>query len=255
MTKKPRKAKTKSEVAGKEFLQQAFHEQQESLLANLRLSAASITHDGKRGDVDEQHFIGVLRSYLPDRYRVDSGIAIDSRGRTSDQLDVVIYDRQYTPTLLDQKSHKYVPAEAIYGVLEVKPVIDKRYLEYTGGKAASVRRLLRTSVAIAHAGGRYAPKPHVDILAGVIAPHVEWADGFGATFLKIHAKLTGDRRVDCGVVVDGHSFDVFNGDGTYTFDRGNNALVFWLFRLLQKLQSLGTVPAIDWNAYAAQLSR
>jgi hypothetical protein len=54
--------------------------------------------------------------------------------------------------------------------------------------------------------------------------------------------------------VAGHSFDVFDGSVSYAVSEGSNALVFFLFRLLNKLQSLGTVPAIDWNAYAEQLS-
>ena len=249
------KTKTVSKIDGKKFLQEAFQRQQKLLMEKFELSAVSITHDGKRGDVDEQHFIELLRCYLPHRYCVDSAIAIDNQGHTSDQLDVVIYDRQYTPTLLDQKDHKYVPAEAIYGVLEVKPIIDKEYLEYAADKVASVRKLVRTSVAITHDGGKYPPKPHFETLAGIVAPKIGWTDGFGKAFLKIHTKLTGERRVDLGVAVAGHSFDIFNDDGKHTFGRGDNALVFSLFRLLQKLQSLGTVPAIDWNAYAAQLSR
>lgn len=103
------------------------------------------------------HSSGVC-CYLPKRYAVDSAIVIDSNGRTSDQLDVVIYDPQYTPTLLDQYDHKYVPAEAVYAVMEVKPTVNKGYLDYAGKKAASVRRLKRTSIPIPHAGGTYRPQ-------------------------------------------------------------------------------------------------
>lgn len=134
-------AKKSSLYCGKKFLQQAFHKEQGILMAALELSEASITHDGKRGEVDEKHFIDILRKYLPDRYAVDSAIIIDSNGHTSDQIDVVIYDHQYTPTLLDQKDHKYVPAEAVYGIFEVKPIINKTYLIYTADKASSVRSL------------------------------------------------------------------------------------------------------------------
>lgn len=36
-------------------------------------------------------------------------------------LVVVVFDRQYTPTLLDNDKHRYVPAEAVYAVFECKP--------------------------------------------------------------------------------------------------------------------------------------
>ena len=65
-----------------------------------------------------------------------------------DQIDIIIYNAQYTPTLLDQQDHRYVTAEAVYCVLEVKPLISKTYLNYAGDKAKSVRALERTSIAI-----------------------------------------------------------------------------------------------------------
>jgi hypothetical protein len=106
------KAKRMSELHGKQFLRDAFREQQSVLEKQLALAAASITHDGKFGEVTEKHIISILRQYLPHRYSVDSAIVIDQTGRTSDQIDIVIYDKQYTPTILDQQDHRYVPAEA-----------------------------------------------------------------------------------------------------------------------------------------------
>jgi hypothetical protein len=253
-TKIPSGAKRVSETKGKKFLQEAFYHQQRVLLDNLTLAEKSITHHGKRGEVTERHFITILRAYLPKRYAVDSAIVIDSTGRTSDQMDVVIYDPQYTPTLLDQHDHKYVTAEAVYAVMEVKPTVNKTYLEYAGKKAASVRRLKRTSIPIPHAGGTYPPKPLFEIVAGLIAPNIEWADGFGTTFLGHHSALQKQSRLECVLAVNNASFDIFDTSVNHTVLPGNNALVFFLFRLLQKLQSLGTVPAICWNTYASQLA-
>jgi hypothetical protein len=140
-------------------------------------------------------------------------------------------------------------------VFECKPKINKYYLEYAAEKAESVRRLKRTSVPIPHAGGSYPPKPLFDIIAGILATEVEWKDGFGTSFEECYAELTGLRKLDCGLAVDGHCFDTFAANSTFTFCKTENALVFFLFRLLNQLQSLGTVPAINWNAYASQLSK
>ena len=96
-----------------------------------RLRPGALDYDAGR--------VGGLRKYLPNRYAVAQGIVVDSNGATSDQIDIIIFDPQYTPTLLDQQSHRFVPAEAVYGVLEAKPVISKQNLEYAGDKAASVR--------------------------------------------------------------------------------------------------------------------
>jgi hypothetical protein len=243
--------KNQSVNNGKQFIQDSFAAQQAVLKAQLDLSRKSITHMGERGEVDERHVIQILRQYLPDRYSVESGIVIDSGGGTSDQIDVIIFDRQYTPTLLDQHQHKYIPAEAVYAVFEAKPTIDKGYLEYSAEKAKSVRTLRRTSLPVVHSDGIKPPKPLFDIPAGIIAAEIDWKDGFGETFKENHALLTKEGKLDCGLAVSGHAFDSFNGN--YAFACGKNALIFFLFRLLQKLQSLGTVPVIDWNAYANQL--
>lgn len=247
------KAKDVSSMDGKAFLQQSFAMQQAMLKTQLEMSSVSITHNGTMGDVNEKHFIDMIRNYLPDRYAVDTGIVIDSNGKTSDQIDVVIFDNQYTPTLLDQQNHRFIPAESVYAVFEVKPHIDKVFLKYAGEKAESVRILHRTSVKIYHAGGVYPAKPHFDIIAGIVATNISWADNFGNAFNNALSEMTGTKRIDCGLAVSGASFDTFNDDHSFTFGPPQNALVYFLFRLLQKLQSLGTVPAIDWNAYAKGL--
>ncbi len=247
------KAKDASKIDGKAFLQQSFSMQQAMLKTQLEMSSASITHNGTMGDVNEKHFIEMIRKYLPDRYAVDTGIVIDSNGKTSDQIDVVVFDNQYTPTLLDQQDHRFIPAESVYAVFEVKPHIDKVYLEYAGKKAESVRTLHRTSVPIPHAGGFHPAKAHFEIIAGIVATRISWADNFGVSFISALSQLTDIQRIDCGLAVSGASFDTFNNDDSFTFGPSQNALVYFLFRLLQKLQSLGTVPAIDWNAYAKQL--
>lgn len=237
-----------------QFLREAFATEQDCLLVNLRASSR-ITHAGDRGEVNEQYFIDFLRKYLPNRYTVEKAIVIDSTGRVSDSIDVVVFDRQYTPTLLDSDKHRYVPAEAVYAVFECKPKIDKGYLEYAAQKAASVRRLKRTSVAIPHAGGQYGPKKHFDIVAGILAIDVAWADGLGESFHAVHRALPDKHHaLDCGFAASGSSFDTFAGVDSYVFGPPDNALAHFAFRLLFKLQSLGTVPGVDWMAYADQLS-
>ena len=88
-----------SKTRGMEFLQRAFASEQSCLVAKLR-SSDRIVHDGDRGEVNEQFFIEVLRNYLPNRYTVHKATILDSEGQVSDSIDVVVHDRQYTPTLM-----------------------------------------------------------------------------------------------------------------------------------------------------------
>jgi len=247
------KAKEKSKVDGKKFLRSAFAAEQEVLSVQLKLSSESITHDGVMGDVNEQHFIEVLRKYLPNRYGVDNAIVIDSNGTTSEQIDIVIYDPQYTPTLLDQHDHRFIPAESVYAVFEVKPTINKSYLEYAAEKAESVRVLERTSVPITHIGGEPIIKELFPILSGIIATTIDWSEGFSSeAFIRNNNSLIDLQTLDCGLSVTGGCFDMFEGEMKVGPTR--NSLAYFIFRLLQKLNSLGTVPAVDWNKYAMVMS-
>jgi hypothetical protein len=246
-------AKEASDIDGRRFLREAFEAQQEVLRLQLELSSKSITHSGVMGAVNEDYFVDVLRSYLPNRYAVSKGIVVDSNGATSDQIDVVIFDRQYTPTLLDQQSHRFIPAEAVYCVIEVKPTLNKEYLEYAGEKAASVRRLERTSVPIVHAGGEHPARALIPITAGVIGANVDWRDGCSSeAFKQTLASLTADCALDCGVALSDRAFDTYGGYLTLSEQTGS--LAAFLFRLLHRLQGLGTVPAVDWSKYGAVLS-
>lgn len=229
------------------WLREAFAKVQVNLRAQMALASQSISHAGTMGSVNEEHWLDLFRSYLPNRYDVATGIVIDSKGRRSDQIDVVIFDRHFTPTLLDQKNHRYIPAEAVYALFECKPTIDKAYIEYAQDKAASVRRMERTSVAISHAGGTFKPKEPFRILAGLLAPQAAWADGLGDAFRR---NLSADpiKMLDCGCALESGCFDRHDGGLLVSADQG--ALMLFLFRLLARLQSLGSVPAIDWAAYA-----
>lgn len=239
---------------GRSQLRKSFAAAQEVLERQLKLSVVSIPHGGVKGSVSEKHVIDTFRAYLPNRYQVCSAIVLDSNGSTSDQIDVVIFDEQYTPTMLDQQDHRFVPAEAVYAVFEVNPTINRKYLLYAAEKAHSVRKLQRTSIEVQHAGGVFPPKPLFPIVAGIVGIDVEWEEGLGSAFLRTYRNLLNTRVLDCGFAVCGYGFDNYARGTSPTVFAGKGSLASFVFRFLGKLQSLGTVPAVDWSRYARILS-
>jgi hypothetical protein len=78
-----------------------------------------------------------------------------------------------------------------------------------------------------------------------------WPGGLGPAFQKAWDSLSDSRQLDCGLALSAGCFDSYDGKHMIYADTGPMAR--FLFRLLQKLQPLGTVPAVDWNAYGKVL--
>jgi hypothetical protein len=231
---------------------------QARLEGGLRGDRAAITHPGARGEASEEDWLRILNDHLPRRYQADRAFVIDSDGDCSDYIDVVIYDRQYSPFLYNQANQRYVPAESVYGVLEVKQNLSRDHVLYAGEKAASVRRLHRTTAPIPYAEGAYRPRPLPRILAGILTYESSWTPPFGQPFLNTLAELPPDSQLDVGCALLHGAFEVRYPDGNnveLTVVEGRRSLVQFLLRLLKQLQPVATVPAIDYQAYLARLER
>ena len=220
-----------------------FEHLQDQLLVTLG-AADLTTHPGTKGADSELKWRDALAAFLPWRYQVASAFVVDINGRRSEQLDAVIYDRQYSPLLFNIGGELHVPAESVYCVLEVKPELDKAYLGYAGDKVESVRVLERTNRQIHHAGGVYEePLEPFTILGGIVTRKMGWASGFGAPFRDAWDGLEGDRALDIGCALEAGSFER-RDDGTLRIEE-TDVLMSFLMGLLAKLSGMRTVPAID----------
>lgn len=234
--------------------------QQRRLLTELDTNPCVHEHPTDLGDATELNWIGVLQDFLPSRYQVAKARVLDSNNRMSQQLDIVVFDRQYCPLWLkgEGTSH-YIPAESVYAVFEVKQDLNKGNLDYASKKIASVRRLHRTNAPIVHAGGEVRePKPPLEIIGGILAGRSRWQDPLGRNFEKAVTAEPKRRRLDIGCALLHGSFDVVRDpktDEIVSIDRSQAdvSLIFFLMRLFHRLQRLGTVPAIELDEYARKL--
>lgn len=174
-------------------------------------------------------------------------------GTKAEQIDVIIYDRQYSYLVLKHNETFLIPAESVYAVFEVKQSLNKGYMEYAQHKTESVRKLKRTSVAIKHAGGKYDPKPLHKIVAGLLTTTSDWAES--STIDNIANNLSENelKRLDMICCVAAGTFVCDRGDKTISYCDKSKSLVYFLLKVLGKLQEIGTVPAIDYNAYAQKI--
>lgn len=235
-------------------LKEIFIGLQEQMATKLRVNRVTLHHPGTKGDSFEVNWIEWLRNYLPKRYSVDKAFVIDCESHFSDQIDVVIYDRQYSPFVFNQDGALYIPAESVYAVFEVKPELSKVYIEYAGAKAESVRVLNRTSAPIVHAGGCYNPKPHSKILAGILTLTSTWNPALGQSFDESVNRLNEVQMLDIGCVLESGSFHV-NNSKTINIVKSSpeESLISFFLTLLIEIQKLGTTPAMDITCYAKAL--
>ena len=144
-----------------------------------------------------------------------------------------------------------IPAEAVYAVFESKQEANASYIEYAQKKAASVRRLQRTSAEVMTIDGlrRAMPQP---ILAGFLAFESGWKSDVAEYLGKALVKDQGDGRLDVGCIA---AYGTFGCGGTdcQTTNEHDKAVTSFLLDLITKLQKIGTAPAIDMTAYAVWL--
>lgn len=241
---------------GKIDLKQFFLEFQEGMTHSLNISRKHIQHPGSKGDATETEWITWLSKYLPKRYQVDKAFVVDCNGDISEQIDIVIYDKQYTPFVFHHSNVIYVPAESVYAVFEVKQDLDKNNLLYACDKIASVRKLKRTSAKIFHAGGEIAkPKPPFQIIGGILTSASTWSPALGDAFESIIKDLDDDHFIDMGCSLQDGAFLIKKCDGSITISRStqDENLLFFFLNLFMELQKKGTVPAMDVLEYAKVL--
>jgi len=222
---------------------------------HLRLETCrkSFGHPGTKGDASEKVWLELLEKYLPKRYQASTAHIVDSTGAFSDQIDVVIYDRQYTPFIFNYQGQLIIPAESVYAIFEAKQSIDFTNVTYAQDKVESVRKLHRTSLPIPHAGGTYAAKPLNPIFGGILTFESEWSPPLGTSLLNALGSLQGDARIDIGCVA-AHGYFNFNSQAsTYDVFTGVKPATAFLFKLISQLQTCATVPMIDISAYSKWL--
>lgn len=210
-------------------------------------------HPVTKGDASEAIWLGLLQDYLPERYRARRAVVVDSAGHFSQQIDIVIFDRQYSPFVFHQDGIDVVPAESVYAVFEAKQSLGPQELTYAQDKAASVRVLTRTSLPVPHVSGIAEPKPLAPILAGVLTLESAWKPPLGDPLLYRLADRQGDHALDLGCIA-AHGHFMRDAGGSYRAENSTTAATAFLFELIARLQALATVPMIDVRAYASWLN-
>jgi hypothetical protein len=230
---------------------------QTEMVAKLRNTRSNIKHPTAKGNVTESSWRALLDKYLPKRYAVETAFVIDSDGTISEQIDLVIFDRHFSPFLFHGDGACYIPAESVYAVFEIKQEASNANLLYAAKKAQSVRKLKRTSVSITHAGGKHSPVAPKEIIAGFLALTSGGAStSLPRSFIDRLKSLSPLQKLNLVCVLERGAIDLTSGNKGKTKIQlcpADQALITFFLSLLSKLQTVGSVPAMDIKAYGASL--
>lgn len=225
----------------------------EDIQSRLSLVRQTFGHPGTKGDASENVWLSMLNTYLPKRYEATKAHVVDSLGQFSQQIDVVVFDRQYSPFIFNYENATIIPAESVYAVFEAKQTADASLVAYAQEKVASVRKLHRTSLPIPHAGGTYPAKPLIPILGGLLTFESNWSPALGDSLDKALKAELSEGRLDIGcIAAHGHFFHNIS-TGNYDYFTESKPATGFLFKLISQLQFSGTVPMIDVEAYSKWL--
>jgi hypothetical protein len=217
----------------------------------LETARKTIVHPGSKGDASENIWLELFIKYLPKRYQALKGFVVDSKGKFSEQIDVIILDRQYSPFIFEHEGIKIVPAESVYAVFESKQTVNLDLIKYAGEKIQSVRSLHRTSLPIPHAGGTYPAKPPGKIHGGILSFESDWNPPMGDS---LENALIDVKGIDFGCVAAHGYFSYNETNRQYDMSLGNKPATAFLFKLISELQFNGTVGMIDVLEYSKWLA-
>lgn len=199
-------------------------------------------HPVSKGDLSEAGWIRFLEGFLPNRYSVSSGFVFDSKGGVSDQIDIIVFDAFHSPLIYEaDNGEKYITAESVYAVFEVKQEANKQSIEYANSKVASVLEMERTSRPMVASGNKVPARGLSRIIGGLLSTYSIAPE-------SVQSYLASAPHLD--IICSANTGLFFKSKDGIEVSHPDEAVVAFFYLLLDELFKLGTVAAIDIRDYA-----
>lgn len=99
-------------------LKDNYNHLEESIASQLQVSA---NHSVTTGHYRERIWHDLFRQITPHKFSIRQGVfLIDSGGNISNEVDLAVFDEQYTPYIFNYGQIYYIPIEAVAVVIECK---------------------------------------------------------------------------------------------------------------------------------------
>lgn len=120
MEEKEREREKEQEKAKKElqYIANNYRLLEKSIASQLEMLAE---HDTTTGSNREYIWMDLFKQIIPQKFSIERSVFIlDSTGKRSREVDLAIFDEQYTPYIFRHGKLKYIPIEAVAVVVECK---------------------------------------------------------------------------------------------------------------------------------------
>jgi len=87
-------------------------------------TTGKLIHPGEFGVYREKAVIDFLKSFIPNKFQIDSGFVLNNNDEISHQCDLIIFDSTLTPNIHSSNNQRFFPIETVVAVGEVKSVIN-----------------------------------------------------------------------------------------------------------------------------------
>ena len=108
------------------LLNKVFEGVANKLKIDFEEQAGILGHPGEVGTGRENVLMNLLSKYIQKRYGVDSGFIIDALGNKSEQMDILIYESNYTPVFEVVDNKRFFPCETVVAMGQVRTTIGSR---------------------------------------------------------------------------------------------------------------------------------
>ncbi len=116
-----------------------------SIVQQLKLAHE---HPSTIGGFREEVWRSLFEQIIPKKFSIERSVfIIDSHGQVSNEIDLAIYDEQYTPYIFNYGKMKFIPIEAVAAVIECKSLnVDEKVVLNWAKNVESLKTSLKSIV-------------------------------------------------------------------------------------------------------------
>lgn len=126
-------------------LKKIFNGLEQKIKAEYAEITSIINHSPTKGVSREKILKDFLLKYVPDNIGITSGEIISTDGQTSNQIDLIFYDKNKCPVFYTDGESSILPIEGVYGIVEVKSKLNENELIDAYNKINRVKKMPKTA--------------------------------------------------------------------------------------------------------------